>query len=68
MIAVAHGAGKQLVVKPAFAESDEHFNRNQTLHSASMTTERGGNERASSFLRDRGMSNGGFFRIQIQNR
>ena len=39
MIAVAHGAGKQLVVKPAFAESDEHFNRNQTALSASLATD-----------------------------
>ena len=46
MIAVAHGAGKQLVLKPAFTESDEHFNRNQTELSASVATDRGGNERA----------------------
>ena len=46
MIAVAHRAGKQLVLKPAFAESDEHFNRNQTALSASVATDRGGIERA----------------------
>ena len=47
MIAVAHRAGKQLVLKPAFAESDEHFNRNQTaLSASSVATDRGGNERA----------------------
>ena len=44
--AVAHRAGKQLVLQPAFAESDKHFNRNQTLLSASVATDRGGNERA----------------------
>ena len=66
--AVTQRAGKQLVLQPAFAESDKHFNRNQALHSASMTTERGDKERASTFLRDRGMSNGGFCRIQIHNR
>ena len=46
MIAVAHGAGKQLVLKPAFTESDEHFNRNQTELSASVAADRGGNKRA----------------------
>ena len=46
MIAFAHGAGKQLVLKPAFTESDKHFNRNQTELSASVATDRGGNERA----------------------
>ena len=44
--AVAHRAGKQLVLQPAFAESDKHFNRNQTLLSAPVATDRGGNERA----------------------
>ena len=46
MIAVAHGAGKKLVLKPAFTERDEHVNRNQTALSASVATDRGGNERA----------------------
>ena len=41
----AHRAGKQLVLQPAFAESDKHFNRIQTLLSASVATDRGGNER-----------------------
>ena len=44
--AVAHQAGEQLVLQPDFAESAEHFNRNKTLRSASMATDRGGNERA----------------------
>ena len=44
--AVAHRAGKQLVLQPAFAESDKHFNRIQTLLSASVATDRGGNVRA----------------------
>ena len=46
MIVVAHRAREQLVLKPAFAESDEHFNRNQTALSASVATDRGGKERA----------------------
>ena len=43
--AVAHRARKQLVLQPAFAESDKHFNRIQTLLSASVATDRGGNKR-----------------------
>ena len=34
--AVAHRAGKQLVLQSDFAESDKHFNRKQTLRSASV--------------------------------
>ena len=44
--AVAHQARKQLVLQLTFAESDKHFNFNQTLLSASVATDRGGNERA----------------------
>ena len=44
--AVAHQAGEQLVLQSDFAESAKHFNRNKTLRSASMATDRGGNERA----------------------
>ena len=44
--AVAHRAGKHFVLHPDFAESDKHFNRNQTLCSASVATDRVGNERA----------------------
>ena len=43
--AVAHRAGKQLVLQPDFTESDKQFNRNQTLRSAFVATDRGGNER-----------------------
>lgn len=39
---VAHRAGRQRVVQPDFAESDKRFNRNQTLRSASIATDRAG--------------------------
>lgn len=38
--------GKQQVLQPDWAESDRHFNRNQTLGSASVASDRGGNERS----------------------
>ena len=43
---VAHRQGEQLVLQPDFAESDRRFNRSQTLRSASVASDRGGNERA----------------------
>ena len=43
---VAHREGEQLVLQPDFAESDRRFNRTQTLRSASVASDRGGNERA----------------------
>ena len=60
MIAVARGAGKQLVLKPAVTESDEHFNRNPTALSASVATDRGGNERAVNVSKRSGYVKRGF--------
>ena len=37
---------EQLVLQPDFAESERRFNRSQTLRSASVASDRGGNERA----------------------
>ena len=38
-------AGKQMVMQPVFAKSDEKFSGQQTLTSASVATDRSGNER-----------------------
>ena len=38
--------GKQLVVQPEWAESDKKFGRKKTMLSASVATDRSGNERA----------------------
>ena len=43
---VAWRAGKQLVLQPVWAESDKRFSRGQTLRTASVARDRGGNERA----------------------
>ena len=43
---VAHREGGQLVLQPDFAESDKRFSSSQTLRSASVATDRGGNEQA----------------------
>jgi hypothetical protein len=43
--AVAWKAGRQHVLQPDWAESDKHFSRGQTLRSASIATDRAGNER-----------------------
>ncbi len=43
---VAWKCGKQKVLQPEWAESDKRFKRDQTLMSASVATDRGGNERA----------------------
>jgi hypothetical protein len=42
---VAWKCGKQKVMQPEWAESDKRFRRDQTLLSASVATDRGGNER-----------------------
>jgi DDE superfamily endonuclease len=39
-------AGRQSVLQPAFARSDRRFNTVETLRSAAIATDRGGNERA----------------------
>ena len=43
--AVAWKCGRQHVIQPDWAESDKHFSRSQTLRSASIATDRSGNER-----------------------
>ena len=43
---VAWRCGQQLVLQPEWAESDKQFRRDQTFLSASVATDRGGNERA----------------------
>ena len=67
--AVAHRAGKQLVLRLAFAESGKHFNHIQTILSAFVATDRRGNERGVNVSKQScGMSNGGFSRAQTVNR
>ena len=43
---VAWRTGKQLVIQPEWAESDKKFGRKKTMLSASVATDRLGNERA----------------------
>jgi hypothetical protein len=43
---VAWRAGKQRVLQPVWANSDRRFERDETLLTASVATDRGGNERA----------------------
>ena len=43
---VAWRTGNQLVVQPEWAESDKKFGRKKTMLSASVATDRSGNERA----------------------
>ena len=67
--AVAHRAGKQLVLWLTFAESGKHFNHIQTILSAFVATDRRGNERGVNASKQLcGMSNGGFSRAQTVNR
>ena len=67
--AVAHRAGKQLVLRLAFAESGKHFNHIQTILSAFVATDRRGNERGVNVSKQScGMSNGGFSRAPTVNR
>ena len=42
---VAFQTGEQLVVQPVWAKSDHRFGRNDTLLTASVASDRGGNER-----------------------
>ena len=43
---VTYCEGEQLVLQSDFAESNKHFSRSQILQSASVATDRGGNEHA----------------------
>jgi len=49
---VAWKNGKQKVLQPDYANSDRRFNRIETLASASVASDRGGNERSNAMLAD----------------
>lgn len=52
--------GKQQVLQPDWADSDRHFNRNETLGSASVASDRGGNERSVNVSKRAGYISRGF--------
>ncbi len=52
--------GKQLVLQPDFKESDKRFNRDQTISSASVASDRGGNERVVNVSKRAGLISKGF--------
>ena len=52
--------GKQLVLQPDFKESDKKFNRDQTISSASVASDRGGNERVVNVSKRAGLISKGF--------
>lgn len=52
--------GKQLVLQPDWAKSDEKFNRIQTISSASVASDRGGNERSVNVCKRAGFIRRGF--------
>ena len=53
--------GKHLVLQPDFKESDKRFNRNQTISSASIASDRGGNERVVNISKRAGLISRGFY-------
>lgn len=57
---IAWKEGHQLVLQPEWAESDKRFNRQQTLLTASVATDRGGNERAVNVCKRAGFIKAGF--------
>lgn len=52
--------GKQLVLQPDFKDSDKKFNRDQTISSASVASDRGGNERVVNVSKRVGLISKGF--------
>eukprot|EP00984_Skeletonema_dohrnii_P013209 scaffold5459_cov86-Skeletonema_dohrnii-CCMP3373.AAC.2 len=52
--------GRQLVLQPDFKESDKTFNRDQTISSASVASDRGGNERVVNVSKRAGLISKGF--------
>jgi len=52
--------GKQLVLQPDFKDSDKRFNRDQTISSASVASDRGGNERVVNVSKRAGLISKGF--------
>ena len=57
---VAWKEGEQLVLQPEWADSEKRFNRKQTLRTASVATDRGGNERAVKVCKRAGFISSGF--------
>ena len=47
--------GRQLVLQPDFEKSDKKFNRSQTISSASVATDHGGNERVVNVSKREGL-------------
>mmetsp|Transcript_55691 Transcript_55691/g.166858 ORF Transcript_55691/g.166858 Transcript_55691/m.166858 type:complete len:182 (+) Transcript_55691:1155-1700(+) len=54
-IVAALRAGKQLILQPFFAKSDQKFNNHQVLTSAAIAADRAGNERAVDVAKRAGM-------------
>ena len=52
--------GRQLVLQPDFKESDKRCNRDQTISSASVASDRGGNERVVNVSKRAGLISKGF--------
>lgn len=52
--------GKQEVLQPDFADSDRRFNRYETISSASIASDRGGNERSVNVSKRSGYIRRGF--------
>ena len=58
--AACHGHGKQLVAQPVYAKSDQRFKGSDTLYSASIASDRGGNERGVNVSKRCGIMQRGF--------
>ena len=56
----AWATGNQTVLQPHFAKADKKFTGNQTLYSASVASDRGGNERAVRLSKKAGFLSRGF--------
>ena len=52
--------GKQRVLQPDFKDSDKRFNRDQTISSASVASDRGGNERVVNVSKRAGLISKGY--------
>ena len=57
--------GRQLVLQPDFKKSDKKFNRSQTISSASVATDRGGNERVVNVSKRAGLISRGLDPIHL---
>jgi hypothetical protein len=56
----AWATGNQTVLQPHFAKVDKKFTGNQTLYSASVASDQGGNERAVCLSKKAGFLSRGF--------